>query len=422
MTNIPNGKKTKLDNGLTIVTEKISSLRSVSMGILVGAGSGNETDKESGISHFIEHMTFKGTKKRSAFEIAHTLDAVGGKINAYTSKEQTMYYAVVLDKHIDTAIDVLSDIVLNSTYDPKHMEVEKKVVLEEIKMYEDTPDELVHDLFAQKILQKHPIGKPTIGFNKTVKSFTQKDVLNYHKKWYTPDNTIISIAGAIPDNINDRLKKYFDKWNTKNPSLPPHPSPPNIKGSLNLKKKKTEQVHLCLGVKGVSQIDEDRYPYAILDNIFGGSMSSRLFQEIREKRGMVYSIFSTSSPFKDFGLAYVYAGTSKENLEPVVKLILEQFSNLKKEGVTKEELERAREYLKGTLVLGLESTSSRMSWLAKSEYNYGRIMTIDEIFDKVDKVTNDDIIRLANRFFRDEYLTLAVIGDMDKLPIKDIHC
>lgn len=420
MTNIPNGKKITLDNGLRIVTEEISSLRSVAMGILIGAGSGNETEKESGISHFIEHMTFKGTKKRSAFEIAHALDAVGGKINAYTSKEQTMYYAVVLDKHIDTAIDVLSDMVLNSLYDPKPMEVEKKVVLEEIKMYEDTPDEQVHDFFAQKILHGHPIGKPTIGFEKTVKSFEQKDVKNYLKKWYTPADTIIALAGAIPNDLIDRLKGYFDRWSGEQN---PHNLPlPEIKGSINLKKKKTEQVHFCLGVKGVSQVDEDRYPYAILDNILGGSMSSRLFQEVREKRGLAYSIFSTSSPFKNFGISYVYAGTSKENLEPVVNLILEQFSKIKKEGITKEELERAREYLKGTLVLGLEATSSRMNWLAKSEYNYGRIMTIDEIFDKVDKVTNDDIIRLADKFFRDEVLTLAVIGDLDKLPIKKLHC
>ncbi|MEA3494274.1 MAG: pitrilysin family protein [Candidatus Margulisiibacteriota bacterium] len=420
MSNIPNGRKITLDNGLRIVTEEIPTLRSAAMGILISAGSGNETEKESGISHFIEHMTFKGTKKRSAFEIAHALDAVGGKINAYTGKEQTMYYAVVLDKHIDTAIDVLSDMILNSLYDPKDMDTEKKVVLEEIKMYEDTPDEQVHDLFAQKILHGHPIGKPTIGNEKSVKSFKQKDILNYRKKWYTPADTIISVAGAIPDDLIERIKFFFNNWSGNQTVR--HPTTPAIKGSINLKKKKTEQVHLCLGVKGVSQVDEDRYPYALLDNLLGGSMSSRLFQEVREKRGLAYSIFSTSSPFKDFGIAYVYAGTSKESLEPVVNLILEQFSKLKKEGVTKEELEKAREYMKGTLVLGLEATSSRMNWLAKSEYNYGRIMTIDEIFDKVDKVSNDDIIRLADKFFRSEVLTLAVIGDMDKLPIKEIRC
>lgn len=417
---LPKAKKTKLKNGLTILTEEVPSMRSVSMGILVGAGAGNELADEGGISHFIEHMNFKGTKKRSAFEIAHALDSVGGKMNAYTSKELTMYYAVVLDKHIDTAIDVLTDTLLNSVYDPKEMELEKGVVLEEIKMYEDSPDELVHDFFAEKILHGHSLGKPILGSNDSVKSLNQGTIREYLNRWYVPENTIISLAGAIPKDTVKRLEKFLGDWKGKHQ---PHvPDPMEIKGSLNLKKKQTEQVHLCLGVKGVSQIDEDRYPYAMLDNILGGSMSSRLFQEIREKRGLAYSIFSTSSPYRNFGVAYVYAGSSPKNLQQLVDLILKEFTRMKKEGVSKEELERAREYLKGSLVLGLESTSARMSWLAKSQYYYGKTMTIDEIFAKVDKVTQDDIIRMANKFFRDEYLTLAVIGDMDSLPIKEIHC
>lgn len=417
---IPKSKKKILKNGLRILTEEIPAMRSVAMGILVGTGSGNETRTESGISHFIEHMTFKGTSKRSAFDIAHTLDAVGGKINAYTTKEYTVYHAVVLDRHIDIAFDVLCDMLQNSLFDPKAMEVEKGVILEEIKMYEDTPDELIHDFFAEKILHGHPVGKPTIGLEETVKSFKREDIQNYREKWYAPGNTIVTLAGAIPKKVSEKLKPYLESW--KGSAIVPHPTLPEIKGSLNLKKKKTEQVHLCLGVKGVSQIDEERYPYAILDNILGGSMSSRLFQEVREKRGLAYSIFSTSSPFRNFGISYVYAGTSKENLKQVIELILEQFSNIKKEGIKPNELERAKEFLKGTLVLGLESTSSRMNWLAKSEFYYDRVMTIDEIFDKVDKVKQDDIIRLANQFFRDEYLTLAVIGDLEELPIKEVRC
>ncbi|MEE8637484.1 MAG: pitrilysin family protein [Candidatus Margulisiibacteriota bacterium] len=417
---IPRSKKTTLKNGLRILTEQIPSMRSVAMGILVGAGTENETKEESGISHFIEHMTFKGTSKRSAYDIAHTLDAVGGKINAYTTKEYTVYFAVVLDKHVDVAIDVLFDMLQNSLFDPKAVEIEKGVVLEEIKMYEDTPDELIHDFFAEKILHGHPIGKPTIGLEETVKSIKREDILGYREKWYSPQNTIVSLAGAIPQGISGKLKSYLQSW--KGEKTVPPPLIPEIKGSLNLKKKKTEQVHLCLGVKGVSQTDEERYPYAILDNVLGGSMSSRLFQEVREKRGLAYSIFSTSSPFRNFGISYVYAGTSKENLKQVLDLILEQFANIKKEGIKPEELKRAKEYLKGTLVLGMEATSSRMNWLAKSEYYYDRTMTIDEIFEKVDKVTQDDIISLANKFFQDEYLTLAVIGDLEELPIKEIHC
>jgi predicted Zn-dependent peptidase len=417
---IPQAKKTTLPNGLRVLTEEIPSLRSVAIGIMVGAGSGNEEPKESGISHFIEHMGFKGTAKRNAYDIAHALDAVGGKINAYTSKEFTVYYAVVLDKHIDTAIDVLCDLLLNPLFKPEDVEMEKGVVLEEIKMYEDTPDELIHDLFAEKILHGHPLGKPTIGTAEIIRQVRREDIIDYRKKWYSPENVIVSLAGALPSDATARLDPYFQAWSSKGSSLTK--VPPEIKGGLYLKKKQTEQVHLCLGVKGVAQTDEDRYPYSVLDSILGGSMSSRLFQEVREKRGLVYSIYSTTSPFRDFGLSYVYAGTSAPNLRQVIDLILNQFSLLKKEGLSKEELERGREYLKGTLVLGMESTSSRMSWMARSEYYYNRVMTIDEVFDKVDKVTQDDIIRLANKYFRDEYLTLTVIGDLEELPVKELRC
>ena len=417
---IPNAKKTTLPNGLRILTEEIPSMRSVAIGILVGAGSGDEEARESGISHFIEHMSFKGTKKRSAYDIAHALDAVGGKMNAYTGKEQTVYYAVVLDKHIDIGIDILGDILLNSLFAPADMEMEKGVILEEIKMYEDTPDELIHDLFTEKILHGHPLGKPTIGTAATVKGVRREDIINYRQKWYSPKNMIVSLAGAIPGDVVERLNPYFKDWVSEGiPSVMPLPE---IKGSISLRQKQTEQVHLCLGVKGVAQTDEDRYPYAVLDSILGGSMSSRLFQEVREKRGLVYSIYSTASPFRDFGVSYVYAGTSAQNLKQVIDLILEQFSKFKKEGILKEELDRGREYLKGTLVLGMESTSSRMSWMARSEFYHHRIMTIDEIFSQVDKVTQDDIIRLANKYFRDEYLTLAVIGDLKELPVKELHC
>ncbi|MDI6731188.1 MAG: pitrilysin family protein [Candidatus Margulisbacteria bacterium] len=411
---IPDAKTTVIENSLTLVTEEIASLRSVAMGVLVGTGSGSESEKESGISHFIEHMLFKGTTKRSAYDIAHALDAVGGKINAYTGKEFTMYYAVVLDKHIDVAIDVLSDIVVNSLYDDDAIELEKGVVLEEIKMYEDTPDELIHDYFAEKILHGHTLAKPIIGNEESVRAISRGEILNYLDRSYGPQNTVIALAGAVPKDIVSRISKAFAGY--KGIGVRGQYEIPQIKGGQYLKKKKTEQVHLCLGTKGVSQIEDDRYPYAVLDNILGGSMSSHLFQEVREKRGLVYSIYSTSSPFRDFGLSYVYAGTSAGSLEQVINLILLEFSQLKKEGISLAELDKARENLKGSLVLGLESTSSRMSWLAKSQMYHNRVQTIDEVFEKVDKVTNDDIIRMANDYFKDEYLTLAVIGDLGELP------
>jgi predicted Zn-dependent peptidase len=418
--NFPQAKKTILPGGIRVLTEEIPTLRSVAIGIMVGTGSGNEEPKEAGISHYIEHMLFKGTKKRSAYRIAHELDAVGGKMNAYTSKEATMYYAVVLDRHVDIPIDVLCDMLLNSLFDPGEMETEKGVILEEIKMYEDTPDELIHDYFAERILHGHPLGSPTIGHARTVKAVARDDILNYIRRFYSPKNIIISLAGAVPPDAIDLLTPYFEKLEGGTVS---HVKPePAMNGSLSLKKKKTEQTHLCLGVKGPSQLDDERYAFAVLDNILGGSMSSRLFQEVREKRGLAYSIYTTSSPFRDFGIAYAYAGTSKENMPRVVDLILEQFKKMKKEGLTKEEMERGKEYLKGSTVLGLESSSSRMGWLARTEFYYNRCITIDEVFEKVDKVTNDDIIRLANEYFRDEYLTLAVIGDLEELPIKELHC
>ena len=420
MTTIPQAKKIVLPNGLRIVTEDIPALRSVSMGILAGVGSGNETASEAGLSHYIEHMMFKGTKKRTAYEIAHALDSIGGKMNAYTSKETTVYYAVVLDKHIDTQIDVLSDMVLGSLFDAKEMEIEKGVILEEIKMYEDTPDELIHDYFAEQILHGHPLGQPTIGHAASVKAMSRDNIVDYVGRFYSPHNMVISLAGALPGNVVDLLKPYWEKLEGKKiVHKQPHS---DVKGGIFLKKKKTEQTHLCLGTKGPSQLDDDRFAFAILDNIMGGSMSSHLFQEVREKRGLAYAIYSTASPFRDLGIAYTYAGISQENLEQVVDLILKEFGRMKKDGLTSGEIERAKEYMKGTTVLGLESTAARMSYIMRSEFYYDRVITIDESFDKIDKVGNDDIIRLANQYFRDEFLTLAVIGDIDELPVKDLRC
>ena len=419
---IPAAEKTLLDNGIKVLTEKISTMRSIAVGIMVGAGSGDEPTDLSGISHFIEHMTFKGTEKRSAFEIAQAIDSVGGRINAFTGKESTTYYCVVLDTHLDVALDVLSDIFLNSLFDVKEIELEKGVVLEEIKMYEDTPDELIHDFFAETILGGHPLGKVTIGNAGAIKALNRDKILNFRRKLYAPDNLIISVAGNTEHSaVIKQIEAFFKNMTGRREAvaLPP----PVITPQIRVKKKKTEQVHLGLGVKGVSHLDEERYAFATLDNILGGSMSSRLFQEIREKRGLVYSIYSYNTAFRDFGIFTIFAGTSRQNLNPVVELALEEFRKVKKEGVSGDELKRAKEYLKGNLVLGLESTSSRMSWLARSEFYYNRVMTIDEVLEQIDKVTQDDIIRLANLYLTDQYLTLATIGDFEEgeLPIKELR-
>jgi predicted Zn-dependent peptidase len=416
---IPEHKLTVLPNGVKLITETMSDVRSVAMGIVVGAGSGLETDPIAGISHFIEHMAFKGTSKRSAFDIASELDAVGGKMNAYTSKEITTYYAVTLDKHIDVATDVLSDIFLNSVYDSKEIELEKGVIVEEIKMYEDTPDELIHDFFTETIYKGHPLGRSTIGNEKSVRSLGRENMLDYTKEFYTPDNIIVALAGNVEhEKAVELVGPAFSVMRGKFPAM--KKAVPTINKAIKLKQKKTEQVHMCLGTSGPSQLDEDRYAFSVLDTVIGGSMSSRLFQEVREKRGLAYAIYSYNGAMKDCGLYVVYAGTSKENLNKVVDLTMEEFKKIKKNGITKEEMERSKEHLKGSLVLGLESTSSRMGYLAKSQLYYNRVITIDEIFDKVDRITLDDIMAAANKYIKDEYLTLTVIGDITEKELPKV--
>lgn len=417
----PRAEKTITDNGIVILSEQIETMRSIAMGIHVGVGSGDETLKEWGISHFIEHMTFRGTKKRISVDIARELEAVGGKLNAFTGKEATVYFAMVMDKHIDVALDILADIFLNSIFDPKNIEIEKNVALEEIKMYEDTPDEYIHDLFAETILGGHAMGRTALGNRETIKAIGRDDIFEYRKKHYCPDNLIIAVAGNIEHKkVVKKLELLFASF--KGSRAPITGSLPKISGAINIKSKKTEQVHLCIGTKGVSHLDELRFAAIILDNVIAGSMSSRLFQEIREKKGLAYSIYSYNLPFKEFGIYGIYAGVGKENVPEVVAAILKELKNIKKEGIKKEELTRAKDYLKGSLVLGLESTSSRMSWLANSFFHYGRVLTIDEVFTKIDKVTQDDIVKLAQRIFQNKYLTLIALGDYKEgeFPLKEV--
>lgn len=416
---IPNASIDILDNGIKVVIEEIPHLRSASLGLLIGSGSSSEEKAIMGLSHFIEHMTFKGTPKRTSFQIAQALDAIGGRLNAFTGKEYTVFYAVVEDKHFDIASDVLSDILLNSLHDPKEIEMEKNVVLEEIRMYEDTPDEQIHDLFASTILRNHGLGNITLGTEDTVRTFDRGKILTYMDSHYTPDNLIISVAGNISKDI---VLKTFSgifkgRAGKKTNGLSPVPA---IIPAIKLKKKKTEQAHIVLGSKGCSQMDDDRYAFTLLDNILGGSMSSRLFQEVREKRGLAYSIYSFNQGFRNIGLFGVYAGTKKENTGQVVDLILKELSDIKKNGIKPDELSRAKEYIKGTMVLSLESSNSRMNYIAKSVYYYDKIVSVDDVIAKIDRVTNDDIIRLAGRHFSDDLMNLVVIADMDELPVKRI--
>ncbi len=415
---IPNSKTFILKNGTTIVVEEIKNLRTVSIGILVGAGNIYENKNNSGISHFIEHMIFKGTKNMSALDIVSKIDGIGGKINAYTSKEFTFFYVIVEDKHFSTAAQILSDIFLNSLFNEKDIELEKKVILEEIKLHKDSPETEIHDIFAQTALKNHPLGMPILGTEESIKNISRESIKSYLKSVYLPKNIIISVAGNIKaKNVLNFFSPIFSKKNESNKKLS---SPAiEIKSNCSLKTKNTEQIHFVIGTKGPMFNDEKKYTYSILDNILGSTMSSRLFQEIREKRGLAYSIQSYLQSFRQTGLFCIYAGTKKDTFEQTLYLILEEMKKIKKDGITDEELNRAKESDKGALVLRLESSKSRMSYLATSQFYFNRIVPVDELTRKIDRIKKEDIVELANEIFIKDYICLSVIGNIKKLPMTE---
>lgn len=398
-----------MDNGIRVVTEFIPHVRSVALGFWFGVGARHEDARTNGLSHLIEHLMFKGTEQRSARQIAEQFDSTGGQLNAYTSKEYTCYYARVLDRHLPMATEVLCDMVLHSKFAVEDLEKEKGVVLEEIKMYEDSPDEMVHDLFTQAILDGHPLGRNILGTADTVSGFTRDDLLAYLRSHYTPDNLVVAAAGhAEHDEVVAEVERHFRGLQGRRPEQ----REPRWAASPRpvLRSKDTEQVHLCLGVEGLKRNDPRKYSLFTLDVILGGGMSSRLFQELREERGLVYSTYSYHVCYQETGLFAIYAGMSPRNADQVVALVREQFERVVAEGVAEEELQRAKEQLKGSLVLSLESTASRMSRIAKSELFYERYDTPDELVAKVDAVTAQDVNELARRLLADDRVTLAAIG------------
>ncbi|KAB8138785.1 insulinase family protein [Gracilibacillus oryzae] len=374
-----------LGNGLRIVMEPITTVRSVTIGIWIKTGSRDENNQINGISHFIEHMLFKGTSKYSPKQIAEAFDSIGGEINAFTSKEYTCLYAKVLDNHVNFALDILTDMLLNSTFDQSELEREKKVIIEEINMTEDTPDDIIHDYLAEVAYKSHPLAYPILGSKENIQLLSRDDLLHYYQKNYTAENIVVSIAGNIADSFMDHLTERFQdiRKGNKKGSLQ---KPKFYSGSLK-KSKETEQGHLCLGFEGVGITDKDIYPYMIVNNILGGSMSSRLFQEIRENRGMAYSIFSHHSSFKDTGMLTIYAGTSPNQLEEVQHLINQSLDDMKKNGITKKEFHNSKEQMKGLYLLSLESTNSKMSRNARNELILERHPTIDEIVKEIDQIT-----------------------------------
>ncbi|HHV64417.1 MAG TPA: insulinase family protein [Peptococcaceae bacterium] len=412
-------QKHVLPNGVRVLTEEIDHVRSVAIGVWVGAGSRNETEGYEGISHFIEHMFFKGTKNRTAKQLAETLEAVGGQLNAFTTKEFTCYFARVLDEDISLAIDVLSDMFFNSTFETKEIEKEKNVVIEEIKMYQDTPDELIHDLFSQYVWNDHPLGKPILGVEESINSLTREKILAYLETRYTPDQVVIAVAGKL--NHEDIINALAGFGDFKRERKIPATGKPQARVFRSSMSKDTEQMHLIVGVPGLGQDDEDMYALHIINSILGGGLSSRLFQEIREQRGLAYSVYSYHSTYADTGLFAVYAGTNPAKTEEVIKCILHEMNKIKSQGITEEELTKTKAQIKGNLLLGLESVSSRMNRLGKTELTFGRVKTAEEAVQELEKVTLQDIKRVMERLWVKDRISVLTLGqkgfdiDFDKL-------
>ncbi|WP_096199409.1 M16 family metallopeptidase [Bacillus sp. FJAT-45350] len=406
-------QKIELQNGLRVLVEDIPTVRSVSIGIWIGTGSRFENSVENGVSHFLEHMFFKGTKTRSAADIAESFDRIGGQVNAFTSKEYTCYYSKVLDEHADYAVEVLADMFFNSVFDEDELAKEKNVVFEEIKMVDDTPDDIVHDLLSKAAYGEHALGYPILGTVETLTAFNGDKLRDYMNRFYTADNVVVSIAGNINEKLIETIKETFSAVKSSKDERS-FDEPVFLSNKIS-RKKETEQAHLCLGYEGLQIGHDDIYPLVLLNNLLGGSMSSRLFQEIREKRGLAYSVFSYHSSYKDSGMVTIYAGTAPGQLEELYEAIQETTNRLKDEGIREKELINGKEQLKGSLMLSLESTNSRMSRNGKNELLLGKHRTLDELIEQINKVSFDEVNELANRIFSKPFST-SLISPTGELP------
>jgi predicted Zn-dependent peptidase len=402
-----------LSNGLVVITETMSHVRSVSVGIWVRNGSRREIPEENGLAHFLEHMVFKGTERRSAEAIAREMDSVGGMLDAFTSKEQICFNAKVLDEHLPIAFDVLSDLVLRPKFDSDDVKKERQVVLEEIKMDLDNPEYLLHDIFTRGFWPEHSLGRPILGTPETVRNFNEERLRHRFREWFAPDEILVTAAGSIThQQVLDLVEKEFGHLPASG-SKQEVPAP-STAAPIHLKTKRDlEQVHLCIGVPSIALADERRFAVAVLNNLLGGGMSSRLFQNIREKQGLAYAVFSELTPYSDAGMFSVYAGTGKETVGKVLDLTIAEFRALKESPVSEEELLRAKNHLKGSLMLSLESTSSRMSNLARQELYFHRFSSLDEILASIEAVTREQIQSLAQLFFQPDQIAATVLGPLN---------
>jgi predicted Zn-dependent peptidase len=401
-------RRTILPNGIRLLTEWIPHVRSVAIGVWVDTGSRHEPLGRVGISHFIEHLVFKGTESRSAEDIARAVDSVGGQMDAFTTKEHTCFYVTVLDEHLPLAADLLADILLHPRFDAGDIEREKTVVLQEFGMVEDTPDDVIHDLFAERVWPEHPLGRPILGDRKVVQALDRDTILRHFRTEYSPERITIAAAGHVShEQLVDLLGSRFLDF--RQPTATRAPAPPVLATSLDLIERPLEQVHFVLGGRGLEQEAPERYTLFLLNTVLGGSMSSRLFQVVREREGLVYSIHSGNAAFRDSGLFYVYAGTEPAHFGRVVELTLQELRSMRAEGVSADELRRAKDHLKGSMMLSLESTGSRMTRIAKQELYFRRPFTFDEILADLERVTVKDVKALGERLLS-EPLSLVALG------------
>ena len=398
-----------LPSGLRLVTERMPHVRSVTVGVWLARGSRHETEAQSGIAHFVEHMLFKGTATRSAEDIAQEIDSIGGQLDAFTAKEYAGYYIKVLDEHLPIAIDLLSDMLTRPAFAAADIGKEQGVILEEIKMVEDTPDDLVHEIFTQHAWRGHPLGRPILGTPDTVSSFSSDVLHAYFGGAYVAPNVIVAAAGNLD---HARFREAIDAAFAHMPQTgaPVVEGPPTLVPGLVVRQKELEQSHVCVGAPGHDQRYEDRYASYILNTILGGSMSSRLFQNVRERRGLAYSVYSGVSAYRDTGLFSVYAGCAANKVGEVISVVLDELRTMRSDPVSEDELRRAKDHLKGSLMLSLENTASRMSHLARQEIYFGRQFTLDETLAGIERVTVDDVLRVGQDLFDDTPLVGTVLG------------
>ena len=415
---------TTLPNGLRIISERMAHVRSVSLGLWVRTGSRREAGAENGISHFIEHMVFKGTKHRSAEEIARSVDSIGGGLDAFTAKEMVSYNTKVLDEHLPLAFDVLADLVLNPLFRPEDIEKEKGVILEELKMEADNPEYLLHEIFTSNFWKDHPLGKPILGTKDTVRGFDQDMLRGYYGRFYTPSNILITAAGNLKhEHLVELVRERFDHLRFDGALPPDNPPVPHAKLVFR-NKASLEQTHLYMGVPGYAFPHKLRFACYALNTVLGGGMSSRLFQNIREKQGLAYAVYSELSMYRDAGCLAIYAGTSLETAAKVVECIVKEFRELKEHLVPEDELRRAKDHLKGSLMLSLESTSSRMGNLARQELYFDHFYTLDEMIQSIEDVSAAQVQSIAQELLDAKNITLAMLGNLGEFRIKreDLVC